>query len=450
MRPPSTLTQDAGEPSCPELAKAVVVSPPQKPTRVRYVAVGLLSTTALLAYLCRNTVSVAESTIRADLGLTPTQMGWIMGSFFWSYALLGIAGGWLGHLWGTRRTLTLCMAVWAVSTMCLGWAPGLLMLLAAQLLMGAAQAGLLPCTVNSVSYWMPASRRGSACSCLGAGMQIGAVISAVLTGELLGVVGWREIFVIYAAINLIGAVAFFAIYRDRPEQACGLNAAELAVIQCQEIPAPHPQALPSRVSWQTVLSSSSLWFLCGQQMFRSAGYMFFASWFPSFLQQTRGVSVAESGILQGMIFVGVLLGTIAGGALVDWIFARTSSRRWSRTGVGFTCMVLCGLLILAAYFVESALVAVACLALGSFFSAFGGPCAMAAAIDIGGHQVSFVVAIMNSAGNVCAGLCPIAVGLLFSVTQNWNIVLCGFAIIYLATAVCWLFVDLDRPLVKAT
>ena len=122
------------------------VSPPQKPTRVRYVAVGLLSTTALLAYLCRNTVSVAESTIRADLGLTPTQMGWIMGSFFWSYALLGIAGGWLGHLWGTRRTLTLCMAVWAVSTMCLGWAPGLLMLLAAQLLMGAD--GLTPYLVK--------------------------------------------------------------------------------------------------------------------------------------------------------------------------------------------------------------------------------------------------------------------------------------------------------------
>ena len=56
--------------------------PSEKPTWVRHEVLGLLTLAAAIAYLTRNAVSVAESTIREDLGLTLRQSGWFMAAFF--------------------------------------------------------------------------------------------------------------------------------------------------------------------------------------------------------------------------------------------------------------------------------------------------------------------------------------------------------------------------------
>ena len=51
--------------------------------------------------------------------------------------------------------------------------------------------------------------------------------------------------------------------------------------------------------------------LCGQQTCRAAGYMFFASWFPSFLQETQGVSKIVSGNLQAAVFIAAIVGGLS-------------------------------------------------------------------------------------------------------------------------------------------
>ena len=52
-----------------------------QPTFVRIEVIGLLTLAAAIAYLARNAVGVAESTIRDDLGLTIRQSGWFMAAF---------------------------------------------------------------------------------------------------------------------------------------------------------------------------------------------------------------------------------------------------------------------------------------------------------------------------------------------------------------------------------
>ena len=48
-----------------------------------YFLVGLCAAAAL-SYVARNAISVAESTVRADLALTKEQSGWLMSAFFFS------------------------------------------------------------------------------------------------------------------------------------------------------------------------------------------------------------------------------------------------------------------------------------------------------------------------------------------------------------------------------
>lgn len=421
------------------------------PTWVRYRSLGWLVLAAALAYLCRNAIGVAESSIREDLGLSLKQSGAFMGAFFWTYAIMQVPSGWFAQLRGTRIALTVFAGAWCVATFGIAAAQVFWLLIAAQLIMGVAQAGIFPASCNSIGHWMPMARRSLACGLLAAGMQIGAIIASGLTGDLLEEMHWRLVFALYAIPGIVWAVAFGICFRNRPEDSPAVNQAELALIRSGEDPGKENE--PSKVGkpfpWREILRTPAIYFLCGQQVCRAAGYMFFASWFPTFLQETRGISVKDSGYLQGLVLGGTFLGCILGGLVTDWIWRRTQNLRFSRSGVGATCLFTCAVLILAAWFVKSVPVAIGLLALGSFFAALGGPCALTATIDIGGDHVPQVFGLMNMTGNFAAASTPILVGWLFEQTENWNLVLLLFAGVYFLGAISWACVNPTRSTAEA-
>ena len=262
----------------------------------------------------------------------------------------------------------------------------------------------------------------------------------------MAALGWRWVFMAFAVPGIVWAIGFFSWFRDRPEQTAAVDSHELELIQLgrTENDAKQQFTHGDQAGLLTIAFSPVMLWLCGQQICRASGYMFFASWFPTFLQETRGVSVAQSGYLQGLVFGGTLAGCIFGGVLTDWIWRRTGGLRLSRSGVGAAALGACSLLILAAWFVQNAGLAMALLTLGAFFAALAGPAAFAATIDIGGSRVPQVFGLMNMVGNFAAAACPSVIGKLFEVTANWNLVLLLFAGVYFAGAICWVFVN-PRP-----
>ncbi len=413
------------------------------PTTVRYRALSWLTTAAVLAYLCRHAFGAAESTIRAELGLTLEQSGWFMGAFFWPYAVLQIPSGWFSERFGTRIALGLCAVGWSLATMAIGLAPALWMLILAQLVMGTAQAGILPATCNSIGHWMPLSQRTLGCGVLSSGMQIGAVAASAVTAYLIARVGWRFAFMSFAWLGIAWAAAFYLRFRNRPSEDPTVNAEELALIRSSH---DAQRAAPAREVAESeelrlIVRSPILWWLCGQQICRGAASMFYLSWLPSFLQEACLVSKEQSGYLQSMILLAMLPGNIFGGLLTDAIWKRTNSLRLSRGGVGAASLALCSLVFLASWLAHSTTLIVGLLALAGFFGAFAGPCAFAAAIDVGGRRVPHVVAVMNMMGNFSAAACPIIVGKIFQATDNWNLILLLFAGVYLCGAACWLFAN---------
>lgn len=413
---------------------------------VRYGALGWLTLAAGLAYLCRNAIGVAESSIRDELDLTLEQSGWFMGAFFWSYAIFQVPSGWFSERMGTRIALSVFTLGWSVAMLGIGLAPGFWLLIVAQLTMGVAQAGLIPATVNSIGHWMPLAQRSVACGILGAGMQVGAIAASGLTGVLMAPLGWRWVFVAFALPGMFWTFGFYIRFRDQPTDILPLDSNELALIRSGRDAEKAAQTCDHSELNEllAIARNPAMWWLCGQQMCRSAGYMFFASWFPTFLQRTRNVSVEESGYLQGVVMGGTLVGGVLGGLLTDWIWRRTGNLRLSRSGVGAASLAICSVLVLFAWFVKSTEIAVALLALGAFCAAFAGPCAFTATIDIGGSRVPQVSGMMNMCGNFAAAACPVIVGRLFQLTENWNLILLLFAAVFLAGAICWAFVNPHR------
>ena len=68
---------------------------------------------------------------------------------------------------------------------------------------------------------------------------------------------------------------------------------------------------------------------------------------------------------------------------------------------------------------------------------FGGPCAYAITIDMGGRQVPAVFSTMNMCGNVGALAFPMVVPLYRKFTGTWESVLILVALTYLGAAFCW-------------
>jgi ACS family glucarate transporter-like MFS transporter/ACS family D-galactonate transporter-like MFS transporter len=294
---------------------------------------------------------------------------------------------------------------------------------------------------------MPMVRRSLACGILITGMQLGAIAAGSITGILLENTTWRSIFILYSIPGIVWVLWFWNRFRDDPAQARNVNRAELAIIQDE-----HHQSLSEGshrpTPWHRIAQNLSVWLLSGQQICRSAGYVFFVFWFPTFLQETRGITVKDSGYLQALVFSGTLLGGLLGGGLADLIWRRTNSLRLSRSGVGTMFLLGCAVLIVAAWFVESTGLAVALLTVGSLFAALAGPCAFSASIDIGGRYTPQVFGIMNMMGNFSAAACPVLVGVFFDWTANWNLVLLLFAGIYLTGALCWVLIDPSEQVVE--
>lgn len=431
-----------------------------RPTKARFLVLAWLCAAMALAYVSRNAISVAESTVRTDLGISKEQSGWLMSAFFFSYALCQIPAAQYGQRTGARRALPIFAVAWSVATEVTAFVTGFWTFIATRAAQGIAQAGLIPICTASVSKWFPKTGMGFATGALGSFMSVGVAVGAPLTGWLLDPkegLGWhwRLVFYVFALPGLLWAIAFWFWFRDEPDEHEAVNGAELELIQSGKAERGDPTKRAERgpTPWLGLCTSPALWWICGQQVFRAAGYMFFTSWFATYLQETRHVSIARSGFLNMLPLLAVVVGGIVGGVISDWLLKRTGSRRIARQGMGALCMLLCALLIFWAMFIQNTLAAVLVISLGSFFAALAGPCAFAITIDMGGAQIATVNATMNMMGNLGAWSFPIAVPWLLKRFGSWDSVLLVFGACYVASSLFWLLLKpegtiLDQSLVR--
>jgi sugar phosphate permease len=426
----------------------------ERPTRARYLVLAWLCAAAAIAYLCRNSIGVAESTIREELGLTADEMSYVMLLFFLSYGLGQLPTGWMGDRLGSRRMLAVFAVGWSAATAAMGLAFGLPLLIATRLLNGLAQAGLFPCSTNSIARWSPSSQRALASGMLGSSMSIGGAIGSAITGGMILTIGWRLTFVVYSIFGIVWAAGFYFWFRDRPQDHPSVNDAELALIEQGKEQEAKPTAPREPTPWRAFLTSPATWWICWQQFFRAAGQIFFASWFPTYLQESRGVTVASSGVLNMLPLLALVCGSFVGGAASDLVLRVTGSRWMARCGVAGLSLLICSGFIALAYFIEDPVLAVVVISLGMFCSAVGGPCAYSITIDMGGRHVATLFGTMNMVGNIGA-MAFIRMAPLFQQwTGSWDAVLLLFNGVCLAAAVCWLLLNphgtvFDQALIRS-
>jgi MFS family permease len=391
-----------------------------------------------IAYLDRVCISTAAPAVKADLGLSDAQMGYVFSAFTLAYALFEVPSGWLADRFGARWMLTRIVIWWSAMTAATGAAAGFYSLVALRWLFGMGEAGVLPSMARAYSRWLPLAERGRAFGLTIMAAALGGAATQPLVVALLERLSWRQAFPIFGSVGVLWAAAWFAWFRDDPREHRGVNAAELARIG--SAPAlPHPA-----VPWGALLRSRCMLALCAMYFGAIYGWYFYLTWLPTYLLRARGFEIRAVGWLAALPLLSIAAGSLLGGALGD-VLARRFGLRAGLRAPGLAGLPLAALAIAAAVTTPDPRTAAFCLAAAAGLAALGVAPAWAVCLAVGGRHAGVVSGAMNTFGNLGGVASPVVVGWCLDAWGSWETPLWTVAALYLAAAVCWLGIDPERP-----
>ena len=414
------------------------------PTRARYTVLHYTLALAIVTYLDRVAISSAAPAIRAELGLSLIQMGWVFSVFTFAYAAFEIPSGWLGDVTGPRKVLTRIVLWWSAFTMLTGAAWNFMSLLVVRFMFGVGEAGAFPNISKSFSNWFPAAERGNAHGVIFMGTRLGGALAPPLIVLLMAAIGWRAAFVVFGALGVVWCVFWNRWFMDDPATHPAVNAAELETIQ-RGLP---PRAALPDIGWRQLLSGNVI-LLCLMYFTMPYTLYFNLTWLPTYLKEVRGFTVAEAGYVAGAVLLAGAAANWVGGRLTDSLVRRYGIR--VGRSLGAVTLPLSGLVLLAAALVENRIAAAALFALTLFIADLCVSACWAMCHDIGGPRAGTVGGAMNTVGNIGGAISPLVVGYTVQWWQSWTLPFYITAAVYVAGGIFTLLVDPRKPLwTKAT
>jgi ACS family glucarate transporter-like MFS transporter len=412
------------------------------PTAVRQRVLGFTLVLTAIAYLDRVCISMAAPAMKADLGISDVQMGWVFSAFTLAYAVFEVPSGYLADRFGARLMLTRIVVWWSALTAITGAAWSFGSLLVIRFLFGVGEAGAFPSMARTYARWLPARERGRAFGFTLMAGALGGAATQPLVVALLEWMHWRHTFYLFGAVGVLWAVAWFAWFRDDPHDHRGVDAAELALIG-SDPPAPH-RAVP----WAILLRSPNLWALCAMYLFAIYGWYFYLTWLPTYLLRARGFDLKHVGWLAALPLLSIAAGVLIGGWVSDLLSRRWGARAGRRTP-GVIGMPLAALAIVAGIATPTAEESALYFAAAAGLAALGVSPAWAVCLEIGGRHAGVVSGAMNTFGNLGGALSPVVIGFGLERWGGWTASLGSIAVCYVLAALCWLLIDPTRPLVRS-
>jgi ACS family D-galactonate transporter-like MFS transporter len=419
---------------------------------VRWQIFGILWVLVLLNFIDRATLSIALPMISDEFELGPEAQGVVLGSFFWTYLIFQIPGGWLLDKLGPRAIVGGAGVIWGVFQALGGFANGATFLTATRLGLGASEAPVFPAGAKLNSSWLPAKERARGATFIDAAGPFGSAVGGlVVTGIIAATGGWRGAFIVTGVITIVVSALYWLYLRDRPDQHKGVNAAELAHIDSGEaVVTSHEQSgpLPGLAAYAT---SRSFWGMMAGRLGWATIWWGIISWTPSYLHDALGFDLAALGWGTFFVYGAGVVGQLVAGFTADrW---RAHTTRYNT--VMKTIFGISGVVTVVAIFaippVTNGMVALVLLAVAVLFINFGGLYWAIPAWLAPPSQVGTVGGVMNVASASGGALAPIVMGFAIGAAGGgyggaFTFLGCA-AVVYLIGS---MIIDFERPLANRT
>ena len=266
-----------------------------------------------------------------EFHLTATQMGVIMSAFFAGYALMQIPGGMLADKFGPRKVFLVVVFVWSLFTGITGVTYGFAAMVLVRFLFGLSEAPYQMAAGKTIAMTFHISERGKAASIMLSSAGFVAFIGPMLAAVMIGHFNWRFPFIATAFFGLV-IIALFYFFMHPGETPSGCQAAGSAQ---------RPAAPAASMTYKTVFKIPMIWTLVVTSFTSYTLVWGMGSWMPTYFMKTLGLNITKTGIWQTVPGLGILVGLLGSGFLID----RMSDRQNKITAV-----ICCGLSTLALWF----------------------------------------------------------------------------------------------------
>ncbi|HIG39187.1 MAG: MFS transporter [bacterium] len=284
-------------------------------TGAKYYALIILTIVYSFNFIDRQLLSILQESIKADLGLSDSQLGLLTGfAFAVFYVTAGIPIARWADRANRRNIIAMSVGLWSFMTALSGLVQNYGQLLAARVGVGVGEAGGSPPSHSVISDIFPPESRASAISFYSTGVNIGILFGFLLGGWLNEFFGWRVAFVVVGAPGILLAIL---VRMTLAEPIRGL--AENKQASQQSIPFKDVLAiLWSRLSFRHMAMAGALNAFAGYST---------SNWTASFFIRSHGMTTGELGTWLALIMgLGGAVGVFCGGLLADRLAPR--DKRW--------------------------------------------------------------------------------------------------------------------------
>lgn len=261
----------------------------------------LLVVAYALNFLDRQIVGILKIPIKAELGLSDTQLGLLGGIAFAAlYSTLAIPFARYADRNGRAKVIAWAVAVWSGFTALCALAAGFWSLFFARMGVGVGEAGGVAPSYALIADHVPPERRARALAIFSLGIPIGSALGLFFGGWIAQAINWRMAFVIVGIGGLPVAWAIRRFVPEAPRETRAQSSDRLRDVL---------RALAAKPTFWLLSLGAASGSICGYGL---------AFWLPSFFSEGLGLSLGAIGSYFGsIVLVGGSAGILLGGVIAD-------------------------------------------------------------------------------------------------------------------------------------
>jgi len=267
--------------------------------------VALLALSILINYMDRGSLAIAAPLLKDELGLSASQLGILLSSFFYTYSFFLPLAGWMVDRFDVKWVMASGFFIWSAATALTGGLHSFAALLAARLLLGIGETVAYPSSSKTLAQYVPEVHRGFANALIVSGVGLGPALGTFAGGMLVASFGWRPFFFV---LGFIGMAWLIPWIKWMPQRGA------IAAIS---------PAGDRTVGFFEILEQRSLWGTCGGLFGVNYVLYFEITWLPFYLVRERHFSLEAMAKIGGLGYLCYALAAI----LFGWI-----SDRWIASG----------------------------------------------------------------------------------------------------------------------
>jgi sugar phosphate permease len=404
----------------------------------RWFFVILILVGAVINYLDRSNLSVANTTIAKEFGLSPLEMGVLLSAFLWPYALANLPAGWLVDKFGPKKMFAWASGLWSAVTIATAFTNTYSLFYTMRVLLGVSESPFFPSAVKAVNNWFSKKDRGTPLAIINTGSQIANGIAPPLLTALMLAFSWKIMFIIVGVAGIVVMVVWLMTYRDPKKNEIMVEVQKLSEAKETE----------AQVRWRDLFKFKSTWYMIIGNFGLVYTMWTFLTWLPGYLETDRGLSLMKTGWVASIPFLVGIIGVPLGGIISDY-FIRKGFQPIKARKIPLVCgAIIAAIAVIPIPYVKDINTCVALLSLAYFASSVPTGVIWTLATDVAPkNMVASLGSIQNFGGFIGAALAPIVTGAVVQSTGSFEYVFLIGAVLLIVSAISYGFF-LKKPIVS--